>query len=331
MKKFVCVLSLMVGLCSFANAQTAYEKAKLLDNVSVGVTAGVSTPLDFNSVTPLNTNMGIKLQKDFTPVVGLQAEGLAFVNANHFNDLNTFVKATNVSVSGVINWTNALLGYKGTPRVFEVSSVTGLGWLHMWDTPVNSLSAKTGLDLAFNLGKKKAHSIVITPAVYWNLTDEVQFNKNHAQLAVNASYIYHFKTSNGTHSFKKYDIGAMNDEINSLKAELAKKPTEIVREVVRETVNNSVIDNSYTVTFSKGSYEVSDVTTIANALKQTKGHITIVGGVSPEGSEAFNKQLALNRANAVKEALVKAGVSADRISTTSDYTAQRRATIVVEK
>jgi outer membrane protein OmpA-like peptidoglycan-associated protein len=331
MKKFICAVSMMIGLCSFANAQTAYESAKVFDNTSVGITAGISSPLDFNSVTPFNTNVGIKLQKDFTPIVGVQVEGLAFVNANHFNNLNTFVKATNVSASGVVNWSNALLGYKGTPRFFEVSSVTGLGWLYMWDTPNNTLSAKTGLDLFFNLGKKKAHSIVLTPAVYWNLsnTNKVQFNKNHAQLAVNASYIYHFKTSNGTHSFKKYDIGAMNDEINSLKEELTKKPTEIIREVTTSTVN--VVDNSYTVTFAKGSSEVSDVTAIANALKQTDKKITIVGGVSPEGSESFNKALALKRAQAVKDALVKAGIDVNRMTVTSDYTAQRRATIVVEK
>ncbi len=45
----------------------------------------------------------------------------------------------------------------------------------------------------------------------------------------------------------------------------------------------------------------------------------------------ISSPLALDRAQAVKDALVKAGISADRISVTSDYASQRRATIVVEK
>ncbi len=323
-------MSLLFTLCSFTNAQTAYEKAKFFDNWSAGVTAGISSPLDFNSVTPFNTNFGIKLQKDFTPVVGVQVEGLAIVNDNHFSNVNTWVKATNVGVNGTVNWSNALFGYKGSPRFFEVSSVTGLGWLYSWDTSNHYLTSKTGLDFAFNLGK--AHSVVLSPAVYWNLTnrDNVQFNKHNAQLAVNASYIYHFKTSNGTHSFKKYDVGAMNDEINSLKAKLAKKPKEVVKTVTRKVIKTESVDNNYTISFKKGSYEVSDVTSIAQALNKTKGHITIVGGVSPEGSEAYNKNLALKRAEAVRDALVSAGVDSSRITVTSDYESQRRATIILK-
>lgn len=334
MKKFILMMMVLFCTVCTINAQTAYEKAKFFDNWSAGVTAGISSPLDFDHVTPFNTNFGIKLQKDFTPEVGLQIEGLAFVNDNHFTTSNTWVKASNVSVNGVLNWTNIFCGYKKAPRFFEVNTVTGLGWLHTYGVTHNYLSAKTGFDLAFNLGKAKAHSIVLTPAVYWNLgalNNQIQFDKSHAQLAVNVSYVYHFKTSNGTHSFKKYNIGAMKREINQLKKELAKKPKEIVHEVVKtETIVNSV-DNSYTVNFAKGSSEVSDVTAIANALKNSDSKITVIGGVSPEGTEAFNKKLALDRAQAVKDALVKAGVSADRISVTSDYASQRRATIVVEK
>lgn len=198
---FALLISAVVGV----NAQTAYQSAKVFDNVSIGVTGGISSPLNFNSVTPFNTNFGIRLQKDFTPVVGVQAEGLAFVNGNHFaNDVNTWVKATNVGVNGVLNLSNLIGGYKGSPRVFEVSTVTGIGWLYKWDTSSNYLSSKTGVDLAFNLGNEKQHSIVLTPAVYWNLSsvNGVEFNRNHAQLAVNVAYVYHFKTSNGTHHSK---------------------------------------------------------------------------------------------------------------------------------
>ena len=327
MKKITFAACLMfIGMNSFA--QTTYEKSKLTDNVSVGVTAGISSPLDFNSVTPFNTNFGIKVQKNFTPTFGLQAEGLAYVNDNHFSDLSTWIKAINVNVNGVINWSNAFGGYKH--HFFEVSSVTGLGWLHKYNV-TNYLSAKTGLDLSFNLGD--AHSIVLTPAVYWNLSegDKIQFNRHYAQLALNLGYVYHFKNSNGTRGFKKYDVTVLNDEINSLKKDLAEKPKEIVKEVTVTDTIQSMIDNAYTVSFSKGSSKVWDVDDIVESLKKTTGRIIVIGGVSPEGSEQYNQALAIKRANAVKKALVKAGISEDRIIVPTDYTEQRRATIVVEK
>jgi outer membrane protein OmpA-like peptidoglycan-associated protein len=304
----ILFILIAVLVCTNVNAQTAYEKSKLFDNTSVGVTIGASTPLDFNSVTPFNTNVGIKLQKDFTPVVGVQVEGLAFVNANHFNNLSTFVKATNISASGVINWSNALFGYKGTPRFFEVSSVTGLGWLYMWDTPNNTLSAKTGLDFSLNLGK--AHSIVLTPAVYWNLsnTDKVQFNKNHAQLAVNASYIYHFKTSNGTHLFKKYDIGAMNDEINSLKAELAKKPT-VITNTDTVTVTNNIGD--IYVFFAQNSDKLSVDAKSELSTIPANAHVYVVGSASPEGTSSYNQKLSERRAETVAKYLTSKGIKVD--------------------
>ena len=327
MKKITFAACLMfIGMNSFA--QTTYEKSKLTDNVSVGVTAGISSPLDFNSVTPFNTNFGIKVQKNFTPTFGLQAEGLAYVNDNHFSDLSTWIKAINVNVNGVINWSNAFGGYKH--HFFEVSSVTGLGWIHKYNV-TNYLSAKTGLDLSFNLGD--AHSIVLTPAVYWNLSegDKIQFNRHYAQLALNLGYVYHFKNSNGTRGFKKYDVAVLNDEINSLKKDLAEKPKEIVKEVTVTDTIQSMIDNAYTVSFSKGSSKVWDVDDIVESLKKTTGRIIVIGGVSPEGSEQYNQALAIKRANAVKKALVKAGISEDRIIVPTDYTEQRRATIVVEK
>ena len=92
-------------------------------------------------------------------------------------------------------------------------------------------------------------------------------------------------------------------------------------------VNN--IDNSYTILFEQGKSTVKDITSIVNALKQNNKNITIIGNVSPEGSEEVNKALALARAKSVRNALIKAGISADRITITNEYANQRRATIIV--
>lgn len=312
---FMKKILLMFMMCfSFiaANAQIATENSKVFDNISIGVTAGVSTPMDFNSMFPLNPNFGLKLQKDFTPVFGLQLEGLAILNDNHFTDIKTMVKATNVGVNGVFNLSNAIWGYKGTPRTFEVAAVAGLGWLHEWNSSENSLTGKTGLDLIFNLGKKKAHSIVITPAVYWNLHkyDAIQFTKEGAQIAVNLTYVYHFKTSNGTHHFKTYDVGAMIGEINRLNEELAKKPTEVVKyvEVIKtDTIrNNIMVPSTYVIQFAKNSAILSnEAKSILNGIN---GSVNITASASPEGTKEYNQILSERRATAVADYLTNRGI-----------------------
>ena len=311
MKKIILMLALFSAVVT-ANAQTATENSNAFDNVGVGVTAGVSTPLDFNSVFPLNTNVGLKITKDITPVIGFQIEGLAVLNDNHFSDLKTAVKATNVGLNGALNLSNFFWGYKGTPRVFEVSAVAGLGWLHAWNTSENSLTAKTGLDLAFNLGKKKVHSLVLTPAVYWNLhkIDAIQFNKKGAQLALNLSYIYHFKTSNGTHHFKTYDVGAMNNEINYLHGKLdecEKREPKLVERIVEKKV--AVPTN--TEWFVQFAQKSAELTAEAKATLDKIGEnlvVDVIGTSSPEGDAEFNQRLSEKRAAVVADYLTKRGV-----------------------
>lgn len=318
MKKIFLMLALICAVVS-ANAQIATENSNAFDNVGVGVTAGVSTPLDFNSVFPLNTNVGLKVTKDITPVIGYQIEGLAVLNDNHFSDLKTVVKATNVGLNGVLNLSNLFWGYKGTPRVFEVSTITGLGWLHTWNTSKNSLTAKTGFDLAFNIGKNKAHSLVLTPAVYWNLHkfDAIQFNKKGAQLALNLTYVYHFKTSNGTHHFKTYDVGAMANEINYLRGRLDEcekrepKVVEKIAEVKTPTTDAAVVkngNNSWVVTFATAS---SVLTNEAKFILNQVGNdavVDVTATASPDGSREFNQRLSEKRAEVVADYLSKRGV-----------------------
>lgn len=297
-----------------ANAQIATENSNALDNVGVGVTAGVSTPLDFNSVFPLNTNVGLKVTKDITPVIGFQIEGLAILNDNHFSDINTAVKATNVGFNGVVNLSNFIGGYNGTPRVFEVNLVGGLGWLHTWNTSLNSLTAKTGFDLAFNIGKNKAHSFVLTPAVYWNLhkIDAIQFTKQGAQLAINLSYIYHFKTSNGTHHFKTYDVGAMLNEITRLNGALAEcdgKAPKVVE--VKQFVEKRIAMPMSTEWFVQFAQESAGLTDEAKSVLdkiERSVVVDVVGTSSPEGSVEFNQSLSEKRAEVVADYLKNRGV-----------------------
>ena len=311
MKKIILMFALLMSVV-MVNAQKAIQVSNALDNISVGITGGVSTPLDFNSIFPVNPNAGLKIQKDFTPEFGIQAEGLAIFNGNHFSNVKTTVKATNVGLNGVLNLSNIFFGYNGSPRIFEISTVTGLGWLYHWNTSNSDLTGKTGLDLSFNLGKAKAHSIVLTPAVYWNLNklSAIQFNKHNAQLAINVSYVYHFMTSNGTHSFKMYDIGAMNDEINSLRKSLSEKPKEIIREIPSAPVITKVSEKEV-VFFAFNSANLEDASKdVLDSIKEGST-VTITGFASPEGTAEHNLKLSQDRADAVKNYLENRGVKVE--------------------
>ena len=353
MKKFILMLVVMFTTMLSVNAQVATENAKLFDNTYVGVEAGVTTPFNFNSVFPVNPTVGIKFGKELTPVFGLEVEGLASFgdnvyrygynsstpvweegpfNVHNNGSVNTFVKATNVGLNGVINWSNLLFGYQGTPRFFEVKTNTGFGWLHYFgdfttnivggykpNAQRNVLTAKTAVDLAFNLGNKKAHTITISPAIYWGLNNEsnIKFNKNYAHFGVMVGYTYHFKTSNGTHAFKTYDVGAMIGEIDRLNSELAKKPTEVeVIKYVDRTVNNynapvtNAVATSSTDTYVFFAFDSAELDDRAKAELDKLGQngiYDIVAFASNEGNLEYNKALSQRRADAVKKYLEDRG------------------------
>jgi len=317
MRKFIFI-TLMVCFAIVGKAQTTVQTAKTFDNVYVGVEGGVSTPLTFENLFPVNPTATLRIGKQFTPVWGAEVEGTSWFGsragyADRFDGFhhNAF-RGLYTGVNSTINLTNLFNGYKGIPRGFEVSTVVGTGWIHTF-TPDNSdkyhnyLGAKTGLDFAFNFGKTKAHTVALRPAVLWNLSQpgnsvcNLAFNSNGAQLYLGLGYVYHFNTSNGTRHFKLYDIGAMNDEINRLNAELAKKPKEVTREVVRE-VKVPSFNNDVVVFFAKGSYELTQEA--KQTLNKVHGVVNIYGFASPEGPASVNEALANRRAQVVADYLV---------------------------
>jgi outer membrane protein OmpA-like peptidoglycan-associated protein len=357
MKKFILMLVVMFTTMLSANAQIATENSKFFDNTYVGVEVGATTPFNFNSMFPVNPAVGVKLGKEITPVLAIEAEGFAVLGTNMYREgvnasipaygpfnlhkggsVNTFVKATNVGANAVLNWSNLLFGYKGAPRVFEIKTNTGLGWLHYFGTytpafPIggyvptskqNALTAKTGVDLAFNVGKTKAHTFTVSPAIYWNLTETgaLKFDKNYAQLALFVGYTYHFKTSNGTRHFKTYDVGAMIGEIDRLNDELAKKPKEVeVVKYVDRTVNNynGPVTNTVATKADKNTFIffAFDSDVLTDNAKATLNEIpvgayNIYGYASNEGSTKYNQKLSERRANAVAKYLESKG---SRIST----------------
>ena len=323
MKKILLMLALFSAVVT-ANAQIATENSNALDNIGVGATFGATTPLDLNSMFPVNTTFGILATKGITPVFGAQVELITALNDNHIADAKPFFKNLNLGVNGALNLSNLIGGYIGRPRTFEVSAIGGMGWFSTFGEGYNNVSVKTGTDLAFNFGKKKAHSLVITPSIYWllrnNRTSQLQLNKKNAVISLMASYVYHFKNSNGTHHFKTYDVGAMNDEINfqrgraeqaeaDLNACLNRRP--IVVEKKKTQVINKVVavnNGEWTVEFEQGK---ADLSTEAMATLDAIGQdiiVDVIGTASPEGTAEFNQMISEKRAATVADYLTKRGV-----------------------
>lgn len=330
MKKiFIFLMALMMSF-GIANAQIATENSKFFDNTYVTVNAGASTPMCFESNSHsfgVNPVAGVAVGKWFTPVFGVEIEGTAWFGDHNHGQLflagpSNVVAGHYLGVNGLMNFSNLFASYKGTPRLFEVSLMTGLGWLHSYNKGpnTNGIGLKTGLDLAFNLGKTKAHTLSIRPAIYWDLnkanndgTCYVTFNPKNAQLYLGVAYTYHFKTSNGTHHFKTYDVGVMKEEITRLNTALQKKPRIIEKVVIKKDpiVNQQMPSIKESIYFAFNSTELDErAKETLNQLDVNEVYV-IDAWASSEGNAEYNLKLSQRRADAVKAYLESRGAKVE--------------------
>lgn len=341
MKKFTAVIVACLT-CSGIYAQRAYEGANLGDNWSIGIHAGVTTPLTHSAFFPnMRATWGLGIGKQLTPFFGMGVEAMTSINTTASK---TAFDNTNVSLLTSVNLSNLFAGYWGTPRLFEIETVAGLGWLHYAQNgngDRNSISSKLGLNFNFNLGEAKAWTIGIKPALVYDLNAcgerNVGFNANRAAWEITAGLKYHFRCSNGKHhiSFAKlYDqaeVDALNEQVNNLRqtnvdqeaeltaanqrnAELEQQLADCKNQgpvIVTDTITNHKKTLESVVTFRQGGVSVvasqtPNVERIATYLKNhEKATVSIKGYASPEGKAEVNARIAQQRADAVKSLLVK--------------------------
>ena len=323
------------------------RQSKFTDNWYVGVNGGVATKVTGHSwLRDLDPNFGIRVGKNITPVFGIAAESNAYFSNKPWNSTKLAVRALNTSLLGTFNLSNLFGGYKGDPRFFEVTALYGFGWGHVFKhanagRATNRMTSKAGVDFQFNLGKNKEWQIYVEPSVTWAFigkagnthvsdtyavgykatreADQPVYNLNNAGLQLNAGVIYKFKNHDGRHNFSlvrfrdQAEIDGLNDQINNLKAELAKKPKEVVKEVVKETPAKEVnVSDLVFVTFAQGKSSLTkDAKAALDNIAKGK-HVTITGTASPEGSKELNQRLSEARANTVAEYLKSKGVNVDK-------------------
>lgn len=351
MKKIVASLVLCMAVIA-ANAQKAVEGNKFTDNWSVGFNAGGTTPLTHSAFFKnMRAVLGVGLDKQVTPVLGLGFEAMTSINTT---PSRTAFDNTNLSVLGTLNLSNLFGGYAGAPRLFEVETVAGIGWLHYavnGESDLNSMSSKLGLNFNFNLGEEKAWTLAFKPALVYDMsadgTDNVCFNANRAAWEFTAGLKYHFSCSNGKHYFtivKPYnqsEIDALNDQINNMRREAddnaaalknaKQKAADLEKalndcknqapKVITETVTNNKKTLESVVTFRQGgtsveSSQTPNVERIATYLKNHKNAtVSIKGYASPEGNVDVNARIAKQRAESVKNMLInRYKIAANRIT-----------------
>lgn len=351
MRKFIFSFMFVLASIVVANAQSQqnyYGNSKIFDNASIGMVGGVETNLH-DWCSPQGAIVGIIFNKEITPLIGVTLEGNASINdlanwkTNNYRHVccgNTF-DGVSVYLAGRINLSNAIYGYNGAPRKIEVETNTGIGYGHAFHTSKHNgkdaLLVKLGLNLSYNF--TEAWTVTLRPAVVYNVAATNGFNVNHAVGQITAGVIYHFKTSNGTHSFNKaklYDqseIDALNEKVNGLQRSLDAANTQIKAMEEANLANNTVqtdtvyieapvtIDNI--ITFKINS-AVVDETQMANLDKAARMlvnddtvKVTLKGYADKNtGSTSYNQKLSEDRAEAVKKILLeKYGISSDRVRT----------------
>ena len=338
------------------SAQTVQE-SKTFDNFYIGINGGLLTKTTGHAwLKDMNPNFGVRIGRNFTPVFGLAAESNIYFKNTNGETTGTLVNGINTSLLGTANLTNWIGGYKGEPRVFELTALYGFGWGHVFGHPTETykqdmLTSKAALDFGFNLGEKKAWQIYVEPAMIWSLNGDgyegVKYDINRSSFQLNVGLVYKFKNSNGTHNFKiaqlrdQAEIDGLNSQINDLRSELNGKDSEMAakdKQIADLQKQLSDCQNTKqpvyvkpatatnlqpTVIFRQGKSVVdpaqyASIELIANYMKNHKdAKVEIKGYASPEGSAELNQKLSQARADAVKTALVKRyKIAADRLTAT---------------
>ncbi|MBR1593230.1 MAG: OmpA family protein [Alloprevotella sp.] len=170
------------------------------------------------------------------------------------------------------------------------------------------------------------------------------WNVNASAIELRAGLTYHFKSSNGEHYFTKvrpYDqaeVDGLNARINALRGEVAdrdsrisdlenevndlrnRKP-QVVEKIVEKVVegkSTNALETAVYFQIGKSVIPASQLPSVERVAAYLKNHadskVVIRGYASKDGPEELNVRLAENRAQAVKNLLVKKyGVAESRI------------------
>ena len=252
MKKSLLLILSALSLSNLNAQETNLGGNKFCDNWSIGLNGGIVTPMTHSAFFKnARAVVGLDVNKQLSPIYGLTLESNWTVNtvspmAAQYS--NTAFDAFNVMLLNRLNLNNIFTAYKGQPSLFEVELVGGFGWLRLNNfyesgEGANHLASKAGVNFNFNVGEKKAWTVAVKPAIFWDMSmwdapvahNHPNFNANYGNWEITAGVAYHFKNSNGKHYMTKvraYDaaeVAALNASINTLRQEATAKDDQLRR------------------------------------------------------------------------------------------------------
>ncbi len=358
MKKFIFIM--VMSMMTFAVSAQELEQSKFFDNTFIGVSTGAGAWLNphlnghDNFGDGIHSLSTVRLGKWFTPSVGgeLTYEFGANVRPE-------FGHSSTAGANFLVNISNAIGGYKGEPRRVEVVPYFGGGWHHTHGQVTNNIVARAGSQVNFNMGKQKAWQINVIPSINYILTDngysnyptgQPRFDVNRSWVNLQVGVTYKFKTSNGTHNFKRSnkiytqdDLDVYIKEVDVLKggvkrsrdlAEKLKKDNAHLAHMVNTLTNdnkrlvdeNNALKSAVHPLTSVVGFEIGRdvilatnrpvILSIANEMISNKDLKVVLTGYADAntGSDKRNMELSVARAEAVKKALVDLGVDANRVT-----------------
>ena len=253
MKKYILIAAVALGLGATsvtANAQ-AVEQPGFLENWSLGVDGGVTTPLDHSPFwRSMRGNFGLEVRKQVTPTFGLGVEGQFGVNTSSWKNRihsDTGIDNMYLGTFGTVDLFNLFGGYPCKTRRFTIEAMAGAGWGHYFQNQViaqnrdwNFFATKVGLN--FNINCSDHLTVAIKPAIVWNMNrgqassnqyypevyegsdalSETYYNANRATFDLQAAVIWHMSGNNFRclSSYNQGEIDALNAQINDLRAAL---------------------------------------------------------------------------------------------------------------
>lgn len=322
MKKFLLsMLFMLTALCMNAqvNVVEKYDSQKFFDNTYVTVNGGVATKTtEYPFWKDMNANAGIRLGKDINPVFGVAIGSNAYFSefAKQSNESSKTVKYLNTTVLAKVNVINCF-NYNPN-RKFNLSVLVGPGWGHSFVNDRNDVTANFSLNASYDITNRWC--VYIEPSLMYGLQrpsdGKLEFNINRSVVQLNGGISYRFgKTKFTKTKYVAYtDYKDLNNTVNELREELAKKPKTV--EVIK-TVTNDVVKYIYIapgVSFDKGSANLDYKSAVTiDAIAKLNKNVVVTGYASKDNYKK-NTELSQNRAEVVADALTNAGLSRDKIT-----------------
>ena len=335
--KFLALSILLAGVCASMNAQNTkenYYTQKWSDNIFVSVGGGIHSINNdgFNKIAP---HFNISLGKLITPTwaVRMQLNGLTqhlcMQNVQYYEHNKNFIGG---NIDAIVNLSTLFAGANPN-RFFEIYGFAGpmisiaesAGVSYTVDQATGEttvattndekwkarIGASAGLGFKFNINKYWAIDIEarggISPSIFGNISDHRKAEGT-GMLTAGVSYIF------GGKKFNKVEDRVIEKVVN--KEVIKEVPVEVVKEVIKEVPSAA----SAAIFFKIGKAVISpegmvNIKLMAKTMKNNPTTKYKVAGFADKatGSVAGNQTLSEKRAQAVYDALIAEGISADRL------------------